>query len=378
MKIKKTCLTIVVFVLVGCNAMALYGRDWVIGLGFNTGVSRLEGDLRNSKLSPIVSGHLMLLPLPYVGLVGEVGYSSLNTKSSNPSNFRTTIIPFELSAMVNFLPFNTVNPYIFVGGGGVLWKAMDNGTGAAITDPDGIDSFLKTGGGLEFRVVRNIGFNLGATYRYSLTDAFDNKVQGDENDQVLDMHAGLTYYFNIKGNDKDHDNIPDELDLMPDIPEDRDGYLDHDGIPEKNPDPSLALGEDGKAAPIVIHNLVEKAEAGRNIPIKAYVYSNTPLRVVAALYRPLGTPSWNVVRLESYGDNLFEGLIPGYAVTTDGLEYCVVAVDETLSGIGYSGLPSKPIYVPVSPKGTPWRIVGGVVGAAAIGTASYLIVRKQD
>lgn len=378
MKIKITCLIAVVLIV--CNTMTLYGRDWMIGLGFNAGISRLEGDLGASKLSPIVSGHLKFLPLPYVGLLGEVGYSSLNT-SSDPflplTDFRTRIIPFELSAIFNFLPFGKVNPYVFAGGGGVWWSADANSGGTTVTFEDGIDSFLKTGGGIEFLLGRNVGLNLGATYRYSLTDAFDQLPQGDENDQVVDVHAGLTYYFNIKRNDKDRDGIPDELDLMPDIAEDRDGYLDHDGIPEKNPESGI-FGEDGQAAPIVVHHLVEKAESGRNVLVKASVYSGVPLRVVAALYRPLGTPNWNVVRLESYGDNLYEGQIPGYAITTDGLEYCVVAVDETLSGIGYSGLPSKPIYVPVSPSGTPWRIVGGVIGAAAIGTASYFIVRKQN
>ena len=39
------------------------------------------------------------------------------------------------------------------------------------------------------------------------------------------------------------------------------------------------------------------------------------------------------MRMDERGRNLFQGEIPGYAVTGEGLEYCVVAVDETLSGI---------------------------------------------
>ncbi|RMF59863.1 MAG: porin family protein [Calditrichaeota bacterium] len=361
---------------------AAFAQGWTFGLGLNVGVSKLEGDLPGADLSPLVSGHLKVFPLPYLGLMGELGFASLNSSSHpNPaiSNFKTEIVPFELSAVFNFLPFRRINPYIFAGGGGVYWKA----TGSGKTLQDGLDSFLKTGGGLEYKLSQNFSVNLAAAFRFSLTDAFDQLRQGDENDQVLDVHAGFTFYFHKNRGDRDHDFIPDELDLMPDIPEDRDGYLDHDGIPEKNPNP-LALNSgdfgtaNGSTSPVVIHHIVTRAEAGRDITVQASVFSNLDLRVVAALYRPIGTPNWNVVRLEDQGGNLFEGAIPGYAVTTDGLEYCVVAVDETLGGIGYSGLPSKPIEVQVSPNGKLWKWLGGTVGAAAVGTASYLILRKQN
>ncbi len=361
---------------------AAFAQGWTFGLGLNVGVSKLEGDLPGADLSPLVSGHLKVFPLPYLGLMGELGFASLNSSSHpNPaiSNFKTEIVPFELSAVFNFLPFRRINPYIFAGGGGVYWKA----TGSGKTLQDGLDSFLKTGGGLEYKLSQNFSVNLAAAFRFSLTDAFDQLRQGDENDQVLDVHAGFTFYFHKNRGDRDHDFIPDELDLMPDIPEDRDGYLDHDGIPEKNPNP-LALNSgdfgtaNGSTSPVVIHHIVTRAEAGRDITVRASVFSNLDLRVVAALYRPIGTPNWNVVRLEDQGGNLFEGAIPGYAVTTDGLEYCVVAVDETLGGIGYSGLPSKPIEVQVSPNGRIWKWLGGTVGAAAVGTASYLILRKQN
>ncbi|MFQ5770122.1 MAG: outer membrane beta-barrel protein [bacterium] len=361
-----------------------FGRDWVFGIGLQTGVSRLEGDTNNAKLSPLISGHLMVLPLPYLAINGEFGFTPLDY-SNNPTNFKTNLVPFELSAIFNFLPFKKINPYIFAGGGGVYWSARATIAGSRTTLQDGIDSFLKTGVGLEYRVSETFGINLGATFRYSLTDAFEQIWSGDEKDQVLDVHAGFTYYFNKTRNDRDHDLIPDELDLMPDIAEDKDGYLDHDGIPEKNPNPvalnsyDFTVGANHESSsPIVIHHLISKAEAGSSVPIKSFVYSNIDLRVVAILYRPLGTPNWNVVRMSEHDGNLFEGEIPGYAVTTEGFEYCVVAVDETLSGIGYSGLPSKPIRVKVSPSGKPWRFLGGTIGAATIGTASYLILRKQQ
>lgn len=363
-------------------------KDWVWGIGFSGGLSRLEGDLRHPRISPLLSGHLRALPTPSLAISGELGFAALTTaRHPNPlfTDFKTIIIPFELSTIFNFLPFRKVNPYVFLGGGGVYWNATNNGTTvvAGGRKQDGIDSFLKTGGGLEFKVSRNLGLSVGATFRYSFTDAFDQLRFGDENDQVVDVHAGFTYYFRAT-KDKDRDLIPDELDLMPEIAEDRDGYLDHDGIPEKNPNLIAMSGSEPiriddleNSSPIVVHHLITSAESGRDIIVEATVYSALELRSVAVLYRSDGTSSWNVASMDEMRESLYQGVIPGVAVHGSGLEYCVVAVDETLRGIGYSGLPSRPINVDIFNNGKGWRILGGTAGAAAIGTASYLILRKQ-
>ena len=387
MKFKRLVIcTLCLFCIFAEFKAKVYGTDRKFGIGFSGGISRLEGDLKNSLLSPSVSGHLRFLPIPFLAISGELGFSQLNSNNHpNPAylDFKTMIIPFELSAIVNFLPFSKINPYIMAGGGGVYWNAINSG----FTIDDGLDSFLKTGGGIEFYLNRSISLDLGATFRMSLTDTFDQMPvlrQGDENDQVLDAHIGFTYYFGKGGNDKDRDLIPDALDLSPEIAEDRDGYLDHDGIPEKNPNIMAHDNLDSSfdtdydiSSPILVHQLVHHAESGQGIPINTNVYSNIDLRVVATLYRTVGSPKWKVLKLQNFGSNSYQGTIPGYEVRTDGLEYCVIAVDKKLTGIGYSGLPSMPVQVKVSPSGKAWRFLGGVLGAATIGSASYLVVRKQ-
>lgn len=366
----------------------IFAQDSQFGIGLKGTAARLEGDLDHSIISPMVSGFLRAMPIPYLAFDAEVGYASLNSNgypNSAVNNFKTVMVPFELSAVFNFLPLGKVNPYVFIGGGGVWWKASaDLPTGNNTTLQDDVDWFAKTGGGIEIRMSRGWGLSFGGTFRLASTDGLDQLTQGDEDDQVLGVYTGLTYYFNQNTGDRDHDHIPDALDLMPDVAEDQDGYLDHDGIPEKNPSPVAMTSVDSpldgtsSSGPMVVHHLIDKAEAGKNLPIKANVYSNRELRVVAALYRPIGTRNWNVVKLKEEGQDLYKGEIPGYALTTDGLEYCVVAVDETLGGVGYSGLPSKPIDVQVSAGGKSWRIIGGIAGAAAISAASYLVIRKQD
>lgn len=368
---------LVILVCILASATGALGGDWGFGLGLQTGVSYLEGDAPDPKLSPMVQGYLRALPIPYVAFSGELGWSEMKAGPS-AADFSTLIVPFELSGIINFLPFAKVNPYVTLGGGGVFWKA----SAAGATLEENLDSFLKTGGGLEFRLNERLALDVGATYRMSLTDWFDQLSQGDENDQVLAAHVGMTYYFRKGEPDRDGDLIVDSRDSMPEIPEDHDGYLDHDGIPEKNVMPSQLTTTNAdfqlnSSSPMVFHRLTRRAEAGRSIPLKADVYSNKELRVVAVLYRPLGRFNWNVARMNSFGPTRYEGSIPAHNIRQGTLEYCVVAVDVSLSGIGYSGLPSMPIHIDVVPSGKPWRILGGVLGAAATGTASYLVVRKQ-
>jgi hypothetical protein len=173
--------------------------------------------------------------------------------------------------------------------------------------------------------------------------------------------------------DIDGDRIPQELDLDPVYAEDRNGFMDHDGRPEKG----VPANFDQKA-PLVIHFPVFRAEANRDLVIRAQIASIEPLRTAAVLYRATGSKTWNVVQLERKLDDSFEGTIYGEFVSRDGLEYCVVAVDEKVKGIGYSGLPSRPIKVKVVGNGAVWRIAGGIATALSWAAATFLIMRKQN
>ena len=104
-------------------------KDWVWGIGFSGGLGRLEGDLRHPQISPLLSGHLRALPTPFLAISGELGFASLTTdRHPNPlfTDFKTIIIPFELSTIFNFLPLRKVNPYVFLGGGGVYWNTTQS------------------------------------------------------------------------------------------------------------------------------------------------------------------------------------------------------------------------------------------------------------
>lgn len=352
--------------------------------GLQAGLARLESDIQRPELSPFVSGGFRVIPTPFFSLGMEVGFSEL--KDRDRSNFKSTIIPFELDGRVSFLPFSSVTPFAFVGGGGVYWSASQNGQVIVIngSKQQGIDSFLKTGGGLDFALNNRVSLQVGAAFRYSLTDALDQRFSGDEKDQVLSTFVGLSYHFRSSRYDHDRDGVPDDLDLAVDVPEDPDGFLDHDGVPEEGPGAQLALiqsdqgaGRD-ELAPVVIHHPKHEAEAGHSLKLKVEIFPPEPLSKASVVYRSSGDSTWSVSELRSEGGRRFLGVVPASDVTTPSLEYAIVALGKDVQLVGFSGLPKRPNRVRVFGNGRLWRYIGGVIGTLGWGSASYLVLRNQQ
>jgi len=374
------------------GTVAAGGEKGSLGVGFRSGVTQFEADIDKPALSPFFYGHVKFNPNYFLSLGTEFGYAALKDKDEARKDFQTAIMPFEVDLTFNLMPLGKINPYVILGGGGVYWNATNNGNRIVVDGKtqEKIDSFLKTGGGLEFVLnqKRNFTFSVGATFRYSLADNLDQIYSGDENDQVVDVYGGLTYYFKTSTRgDRDSDGVSDILDLAPLLPEDNDGYLDHDGKPDDRPEErlvevidmladTLRQGED-TVPPVLIHIPIRKVEAGKDVPIDAEVFENREIRVVSLLYRSIGEKQWQVRTLRSLGSTMYHGLIPGTSVTASGVEYCVIAVDEAVSGIGYSGLPKRPNQIKVIAQPMLWR--GLAAGAAVLGwgAAGYLIFRKQ-
>lgn len=365
------------------------GNRGDIGLGLRAGVIRFKSDLDNPAFGPMIQGNINYNLNEFLAVGFESGYGVLEDKDTD--KFQTIIVPYEVHSTFSFFPLGKVNPYALLGGGGVYWNATYDGR--TIRDPynnelqEKHDSFFKFGAGIEFLLnsTRNLHLNVGATYRYSLTDMLDQNYSGDLNDAVYDIHAGLTYYFRTnRTGDRDNDGVPDELDLAPVQAEDHDGYLDHDGKPEGVPplasvqkaDDLIDISED-TSPPVLIHSPLRIVENNRNIKISAEIYENYELKIAALLYRPQNFYRWNVTRLKNTEGVFYEGIIPKSDVREQGLEYCVIAVDRAVSGIGYSGLPKRPNRVKVIGNPTFWRIVSGTAALASWGTASYLIFKEQ-
>lgn len=373
------------------------------GLGLRIGTNRLNGDWPKPKINPFLVGQLKYYVTPYFGLGLEIGFSELKSRQDfeDPpelptlaaSNFKTVIIPFEAEATFNFLPIGKVNPHLVLGGGAVLWNAqyqnntIERNIGSGVADQKGLDSFIKIGAGLEFSLSRYMTATVGATYRYSLTDMLDQMYRGDLKDALVDAYVGLTYYIRTNvSNDPDDDRIVNDLDLDSKIPEDVDGFMDHDGRPERGPDMrpfedagALALQESTPTAPIIIHYPIEVAESGKDLKVLTKIYKKGGLRAALVLFRIAGKQDWKSRKLMLVQDNEYEAIIPGKYLTKAGLEYCVIAVDEKVTGVGYSGLPNRPIRIKAITNGDGWRVLSGTIGLIGWGAAAYLLAKeKQD
>ena len=375
-------LIILHFVLISHPALASDGR---LGIGLKMGVSKLEGDWKEARLNPAGAFSIRFRPLPYFSIGGNVYLSWLKTSGDAPrinpaftesSKFQTLVLPVEMEFRFNLAPFSRVNPFGYFGGGIFYWDAKYDGSTLWLNGEHQrkSGSHVMAGGGFEVRLSPTLCWSLGSDFRYSLTDYLDQIKSGDENDGVFSVWSGLTWYpLTHSDEDRDNDHIPKDLDLDPETPEDANGYMDHDGKPEGRI-PEVAAAR----APIVLHRPIFRAEAHKDLVIRARILSPAPLRTPAVLYRRPGEKNWKVKELEKANDDVYTATIEGDLITQRGLEYCVVAVDQRVKGVGYSGLPTKPIRVQVVPNGTKWRIAGGVISAVVCGAASFIILRKQS
>ncbi len=403
MKPKHILLGLVIVFLFGLPVFLFAGGEQTnMAIGIRLGLNRLDGDIDNPPYQPMYYGTLTYNLFEFLAIGFESGYSTVGGQvyglmNEQKKDFKTIIIPYEGHLKFSFLPLAIVNPYVIIGGGGFAWNYTIDGktdtsevTGEA---KKGYDSFIKSGGGIEIALSkkRNIYFDIGATYRYSLTDMLDDvhsELIGHKhplNDGVFNIYGGFTYYFRTsKRGDQDHDWVPDELDLKVEIPEDDDGYMDHDGVPDDIGQLTTFGGtseydstKEDTEPPVVTHYPVHRVEEGHNITIKADIYENFKLKIASVIYRPIGTSGWKVGKLRHKSGFEYEGIIPGRYVRPEGLEYCVIAIDEAISGVGYSGLPKLPIRVEVISHPKTWRIISGIAALIGWGGSGYIMMKNQ-
>ena len=369
-------------------AVLAQAQESKFGLSLRGGAGRIEGDIRKSSLRALGSAVIFYAPDPHLWIGIEGGYGEFITDQDTQVDSLVRLTPAALTLTFNFSPYKTVSPFATLGAGGIFWRnfrASDKEN--LYSDPERNDSamMLKAAGGLNFALSDNLLLTVGGDFSYFLNDHIDLLAIGDEDDGLLSGFAGFTINFGGGKPDRDHDRVFDRYDLDSNAKEDRDGYMDHDGVPDTQTNTNfLAMGstQDGSGAqddvpPIVIHRPLRRATAGKDLHIRAEIFENRKLLKSAVLYRPYNVKRWLVEPMVSGDNEVFEAVLPGTVIPTSGLEYCVVAVDEAISGIGYSGLPNRPNYVMVHGKETWWRVATAVAAVGGWGAASYLITRDQ-
>ncbi len=194
-------------------------KKWNIGI--HAGVSQYNGDLGNDFYKTDVhaygvgaisiSGYLSQhFSLDFITQKGRIGYDRPN------GAFRKSFTSGMLNLRYNILKSgSTFNPYLFVGGGGILFdKNIDLGKDNLAAKLDfAAPSF---GGGFNIRLGEVVNFNIQETFIRSNRDDRDGITAGS-NDMYLFHTAGLT--FNLgKKKDADKDGVADRNDKCPNTP----------------------------------------------------------------------------------------------------------------------------------------------------------------
>jgi outer membrane protein OmpA-like peptidoglycan-associated protein len=80
----------------------------------------------------------------------------------------------------------------------------------------------------------DVGVKLHLFYAFALTAGAGNGLLAGLGSPQPRVYLGAVYAPDVR--DRDHDGVPDSVDKCPDVPEDRDGFQDHDGCPDLDND----------------------------------------------------------------------------------------------------------------------------------------------
>lgn len=243
MKMKKLLLGCICLALTFIASAQTEDKKWNIGL--HGGATQYSGDLGNDfykgkmafygiggiSVSRFVSDHF---GLNLAITKGEVGFN--RTEGQFRHDFTSALLNFRFNLIG---PRSPVRPYLFVGGGAMLFdKNLD------ITDKQ-IDYIAPSfGAGINFRLSSDVMLNAQETFLYSTADTRDG-VSGGKNDAYLFHMVGVTFNFGNK-KDEDKDGVSDRYDKCANTPfnitvdktgcpldKDKDGVADYlDGCPD--------------------------------------------------------------------------------------------------------------------------------------------------
>ena len=153
------------------------------------GGQRLEGNFEDPLIRPggSLSIRHMISSRVGIGVGGSVGQIAAEDA------FQTTGAAVEAQAIYHFLPRGTASPYLQVGAG-VIDGDLVSGTSESGDDLPRVP-YATAGAGIEYLVQPEVGLDVMLENQYALEEGIDDIDEGDLNDSIWRVTAGLTLYL---------------------------------------------------------------------------------------------------------------------------------------------------------------------------------------
>lgn len=231
-------------------------------LGMHAGnINLFGGEPNQSKFW--AGGHMGYYFSRKTGLEVSAGYGWTRPKdNSTAESYITYHTPLSLNMKMHFLPPAKFSPYFLLGAGVLQWDRRDI-TGIendfSFSEKLGISvekdktTTATTGLGAHYFLSPNFSLECGARFHFLINLVKDMNGFGGDQFGILEGRLGFNLHFG-QAKDSDHDGIIDSKDGAKSEPEDFDGYMDEDGIPDPDNDDDGVPDVDD-AAPMLAEDL---------------------------------------------------------------------------------------------------------------------------
>lgn len=156
-------------------------------LGVTGGAQRYQGNFENPLARPSAGVSLGFAPTPRV----QMGFGGSLGKIAAEGSLEDATAAGELFGLYHFLPDGTVSPFVQLGAGLLVPDMRDFGTDFG----EQLFPYAMGGAGLEYLVHPSVGLSATLQNQYMLMDGIDGVKEGNGNDSVWRLVAGLNLYL---------------------------------------------------------------------------------------------------------------------------------------------------------------------------------------
>ena len=223
-----------------------------IGITLGTGAFKLVGGaVDHSLVNPMVSLGFSYALGSRMDLEATADWGWVRPRSPDShftvmpnAPFRTYLFPWALRLKYRLLARAPLTPYISLGGGLVHWNLRNTAqednwfplpqSGTSLSGNQ-LNASLLLAVGFIHHFTKSLAWEVEGRYSHLLRQDLDNIGTGDVNTGLFTGRIGLTLCLGGR-HDTDGDGILDKVDGDPNHPEDFDGYMDADGVPDPDND----------------------------------------------------------------------------------------------------------------------------------------------